>query len=443
MGRWHIRMAAAALATVGLISAVPAAAADTTQHYTGQLADGSTWIADVPGSWNGTMILYSHGFGPLTAQDAPDPTTQADLLNAGYALVGSSYSGPSWWALASAVPDQFGALHAIERTTGSPKRTIAWGTSMGGLISALEAEAPGRELAGVLTTCGLVAGALNLNNYQLDGEYALARLLAPGAQIPLVRFTSQAEAATSATALTAATTAAQNTAAGRARIALAAALMNEPTWFSGGTAPAPTDYTGQEAQQEQELTGFVLGFVVTGRYQIELAAGGNSSYTKGVDYAALLARSSQANQVRALYREAGIDLNADLTDLTANAGITPDPQAIETLGHTSMVTGRLRTPELDIHTIDDQLVPVGQENWYAQRVRAAGDGNLLRQSFVDTTGHCAFQPSETIAALHALESRIGTGRWGDVTEPARLNAEAATLGAAGRYLRFYPPRLSR
>ncbi len=102
-----------------------------------------------------------------------------------------------------------------------------------------------------------------------------------------------------------------------------------------------------------------------------------------------------------------------------------------------MPTGRLRAPELDIHTIADQLVPVEQENWYARRVAAAGAGHLLRQAFIKGTGHCAFQPSETIAALHALEARVSTGWWGDAARPERLNAAAGT----GRYLRFTVPHL--
>ena len=76
--------------------------------YTGTLANGTTWVADVPANWNGTLLLYSHGFGPLTAADAPDPGTQAALLARGYALAGSSYdpNGSAWarsrcWALAS------------------------------------------------------------------------------------------------------------------------------------------------------------------------------------------------------------------------------------------------------------------------------------------------------------------------------------------------------
>jgi hypothetical protein len=443
MRRWYGRVAALAgtiLMAIGLTAGVAAGAASG--HHTGQLPDGATWVADVPAAWNGTTILYSHGFGPLAAQNAPDDATRQALLDGGYALVGSSYSGPSWWALASAVDDQFGALAALERLTGPSRRTLAWGTSMGGLVSALEAEDGGHRLDGVLSTCGLVAGGLNLNNYQLDGEYALSHLLAPGQNVKLVRFGSADEASASAAALTKIATDAQATPAGQARIALAAALMDEPTWFSGPTPPAPADYAGQEIQQQQELAQFVLGFVVSGRYQIELAAGGNSAFTAGVDYRALLAGSSHARQVRALYRAAGLDLDADLAALIRDAGIRPDAAAVRTLARTSTVTGRLRVPTLDIHTTDDQLVPVEQEDWYGKRVRHAGGGALLRQAYVGTTGHCAFRPAESIAALHALESRVETGRWGDVTEPRRLNEAADQLGGGGRYVRFDPPRLT-
>ncbi|MEU0795809.1 alpha/beta hydrolase [Amycolatopsis sp. NPDC005961] len=443
MRRWYGRVVALAgsiMLAIGLTSGVAAGAASG--HHTGQLPDGATWVADVPDAWNGTTILYSHGFGPLAAQNAPNDETKQALLGSGYALVGSSYSGPSWWALASAVRDQFGALTALEQLTGKPRRTIAWGTSMGGLVSALEAEDGGRRLDGVLSTCGLVAGGLNLNNYQLDGEYALAHLLAPAQDVKLVRFASPDEASASAAALTKIATDAQATPAGQARIALAAALMNEPGWFTGATPPAPTDYAGQEAQQQQELSQFVLGFVVTGRYQIELAAGGNSASTAGVDYRKLLGDSSHARQVRALYRAAGLDLEADLATLTRDADIRPDPQAVRTLARTSTVTGRLRVPTLDIHTTADQLVPVEQEDWYGEQVHRAGAGGLLRQAYVGATGHCAFQPSESIAALHALESRIETGRWGHVASPERLNEAADELGGAGRYVRFDPPELT-
>ncbi|KDN17252.1 alpha/beta hydrolase [Amycolatopsis rifamycinica] len=442
MSKWLRRAAALAVTTLtafGLTTGSTAQAA-TPAHYTGQLPGGASWVADVPAGWNGTVILYSHGFGPLEARDAPDEPTGQALLAAGYALVGSSYSGPSLWALASAPRDQFASLEELVRKIGEPRRTIAWGTSMGGLVSALEAESGHRRLDGALTTCGLVAGALNLDNYQLDGEYALSRLLAPAQPVKLVRYAS-AEEATAAAALTKVVTDAQDTAAGRARIALGAALMNMPPWLTGTAPPGPADYAGQEQQQQQALAQFVLGFVMSGRYQIELAAGGNSAFTRGADYRALLAGSPLARQVRALYRTAGLDLGADLADLTRHADVTADPQAVGTLARTSVATGRLRVPSLAIHTTADHLVPVEQENWYAHRVRSAGREPLLRQAYVGAAGHCAFQPSETLAALHALESRIETGRWSDL-RPERLNAAAAELGAPGRYLRYTPAPLT-
>ena len=436
---------AATAVTFVLASAAPGAtaASGASTHDTGSLADGATWVADVPASWNGTIILYSHGFGPLTAQDAPDPATQADLLGLGYALVGSSYSGPSWWALASAVKDQFASLAAAEKLTGRPRRAIAWGTSMGGLVSAEESQDAQGRISGTLTTCGLVAGALSLNNYQLDGEYALNELLAPSQHIQLVRYATAGQATAAATALATVTGNAQATAPGRARIALGAALLNEPTWFSGATAPSPADYGAQEQQQADELSNFVLPFIMGARYQIELAAGGNSSFTEGVNYARVLRRSSFLPEVTSLYRAAGLSLGADLATLTRNADITADPGAIATLGRTSMVTGRLAVPELDIHTIADQLVPVEQENWYRQRVTRAGSSPLFRQAFVNATGHCNFQPAGYIAALRALEYRLDTGRWGDVTQASALNAAASAtgLGAFDPYLPFEPPAL--
>ena len=176
--------AAIALVAAGTSLAVPGAAraagAAPGTQVTGTLANGTVWIAEYPANWNGTLILYSHGFGPLTAADAPDPNTQAALLADGYALSGSSYDpNNSEWALDTAVSDQFGTLAAVESTVlpSRPRHVIAMGTSMGGLVSALEAQTGRGKIDGALTTCGIVGGGVNLNEYQIDGEYAIAQLL--------------------------------------------------------------------------------------------------------------------------------------------------------------------------------------------------------------------------------------------------------------------------
>ena len=70
----------------------------------------------MPSSWNGILVLYSHGFGPPLPANAPDAATRDALLARGYALAGSSYDpAGSWWALNTAVSDQFATIGAVRR----------------------------------------------------------------------------------------------------------------------------------------------------------------------------------------------------------------------------------------------------------------------------------------------------------------------------------------
>jgi pimeloyl-ACP methyl ester carboxylesterase len=434
----------AAPAAVSAVSAVSAASPGG--HVTGTLPDGATWVADLPAQWNGTLLLFSHGFGPQVAQDAPDPATSAALLARGYALAGSSYDPHgSMWALDSALRDQFQTLQAVEAGVlpGRPRQVLAVGQSMGGLVSALEAQDGGGRINGALTTCGIVAGAINLNNYQLDGEYALAQLLLPGQQIKLARFTSAADALATAATLQTAAAQAQQTSAGRARLALAMAFINVPPWAASQAAPPPpSDPAAQEAAQyDVEFTGSfsTLGFIEYARPSIDQAAGGSGTWTSGVDFAAVLAQSPYKREVAALYRAAGLSLRGDLTALTQQADITADPWAVRSLEQTSVPSGYLAVPELDLHTISDQLVPVQQENCYAHRVRAAGSSELLRQAYVASVGHCNFSPAELVAGVLAISHRVTTGRWDFAAEPDSLDQVAGGLGLGAARFAYYHP----
>ena len=441
----------AVAALLGVPATAPASAVtDSGGQVTGTLPDGGTWVADLPAQWNGTLLLYSHGFGPLTAADAPDPATSAALLARGYALAGSSYDpNGSEWALDSAVRDQFQTLQTVEQTVlpGPPQQVIAVGTSMGGLVSALEAQDGAGRINGALTTCGIVAGAINLNNYQLDGEYALAQLLLPGQQVQLVRFADANQALGTAATLQNAAAQAQQSAAGRARLALAMAFINVPPWAPGQTAPPPpSDPSAQEAAQYQvEFTGSfsTLDFIEAGRPSIDQAAGGSGTWTAGVNFAGVLLRSPYLREVAALYRAAGLSLRSDLDTLTRNANITADPGALASLRQTSVPTGHLAVPELDLHTVSDQLVPVQQENFYAGRAFVAGSGALLRQAYVASVGHCNFSSAELVAGVLAIGHRITTGRWDSVAEPDSLNQVAAGLGLGpARFVNYRPGPLT-
>lgn len=437
-----------ALAAYALVPP-PASSAPSSVQVTGTLADGATWIADVPAHWNGILVLYSHGFGPPLPANAPDPATKDALLVRGYALAGSSFDPDgSWWALESAVRDQFETIDAAtaDALPREPDRVLALGTSMGGLVSALEAEQSGGRIDGALSTCGLVAGAIHLNNYQLHAAYTIATLLLPPGQAPaLVNFAGPAEGAATGATLTAAAMEAQKTAAGRARLALAFAFLNVVPQAPGLPEPARNDPAAIEAAQyASAVESFpVFDFVEFGRFWIELSAGGNASWTLGEDFAALLTQSPYRHVVRSLYREAGLELKTDLAALNAGADIPADPAAIASLQRTSVPTGELDVPHLTLHTVADPLVPVQHEDEYASVVRAAGGKSLLRQAYVDRWGHCTFTAAELVAGLEAVRQRVETGRWGAVAEPQKLDAYAHGLGLGGAaFVHYEPPALS-
>jgi alpha-beta hydrolase superfamily lysophospholipase len=448
--RYLVRVAclAAGLALAAVAATCSTALAATT-HATGTLADGATWIADVPDNWNGTLLIYSHGFGPLTAADAPDAASANALLARGYALAGSSYDPTgSWWALKSAVDDQFQTITAATTSAlpHAPSRVIAVGSSMGGLISALEAERGAGHIDGALTTCGIVAGGVRLNNYQLDGEYVMSKLLAT-TPVQLVNFFPNfAAGIATGFQLQAIANQAQTTAQGRARLALAMAFLNATPDVAGQPAPPFFDADAVEAAQFSSMFGGgfpIIAFVNAARPWIEMSAGGNASWTKGENFALLLAQSPYAFNVARLYREAGLNLWADLSALNAGANIPADPSAIASLEQTSVPTGRLQVPELDLHTIHDPLVPVEMESTYAAVVRSAGANDLLRQAYVDRFGHCAFSASEIVAGVEAVNHRIDTGHWDSVAEPQKLEDFANGLGLdAAAFVRFQPFPLS-
>jgi pimeloyl-ACP methyl ester carboxylesterase len=414
-------------------SAVPQTCGGTGSVTTvnGSLTDGAQYEFQCPpGSWNGTLFLYSHGYvtpgSANPAQDVGDPVTGAWLLGHGFALAGSSYS-TTGWAIAQALPDQISTLDAFRHAYGQPGQTIAWGHSLGGIITAgLVQRYPSRFTA-ALPMCGVLAGGVATWNTALDSAFAFRQLLAPSSGLQLVNITSPA--ANLGIAETAAAQA-QATPAGQARIALAAALGDTPGWFTPLSAePATSDYAAQEANQYLWDAKVDFPFVFDFRANLELDAGGNPSWTTGVDFARQLRKSADYQEVVHLYRAAGLNLRDDLRSLNKAARIGADPKAVAYLARNISFNGRISVPVLTVHTTGDGLVVPENEQAYAAVVAKAGNSSLLRQEFVSRAGHCAFTPAETIAAVQVLLNRVNTGRWdAQALLPASLNAAAAALG---------------
>jgi len=429
-------MALAAALVVGGLTASSAAASvtgstcgGTTGGTTvnGTLADGATYEIQCPaGTWNGTLFLYSHGYvapgSANPATDVGDPITGAYLLAHGYALAGSSYASTGW-AIQQALPDQVNTLNAFDAAYGKPRTTIAWGHSLGGIITAGLIQDYPNLFNAALPMCGVLSGGVATWNTALDGAFAFQQLIDP--QIQVVNITDTDNLANAEAAVTAA----QKTPQGQARLALVAALDDTPGWFTPLSAePAATDYAAQEYNQFLWDTGVTFPFIFALRAELEARAGGNVSWNTGVNYFTDLAKSADLREVTALYKAAGLSLTKDLLTLNSAPRISAKPSAVAYLAKYISFNGDISVPVLSMHTTGDGLVVPQNEQAYRSVVDRDGNGNLLRQIFVARAGHCAFTPAETITAAQTLLNRLATGHW-NVPSPAGLNAEAMALGS--------------
>jgi pimeloyl-ACP methyl ester carboxylesterase len=424
----------AALVIGGLTAGSATASADgqtcggtgAPQTVNGTLADGATYKIDCPpGTWNGTLFLYSHGYvvpgSKNPAQDVGDPLTGNYLLSHGYALAGSSYA-TTGWAIQQALPDQVNTLNAFDSTFGKPSTTIAWGHSLGGIITAGLIQDYPNLFNAALPMCGVLAGGVATWNTALDGAFAFQQLIAPNIQVVNINDPSNLTKGEAALA------AAQKTKQGQARLALVAALGDTPGWFTPlSPEPAATDYAAQEQNQFEWDSQVTFPFVLAFRAELEARAGGNVSWNTGVNYVADLAKSADLKEVAALYRAAGLSLTKDLLTLNSAPRISAKPSAVAYLAKYIAFNGDISIPVLTMHTTGDGLVVPENEQAYRSVVNRAGNGRLLRQIFVNRAGHCAFTPAETITAVQTLLNRLSTGHW-NVPSPAELNTEAASLG---------------
>lgn len=431
----------------GLTIGARTAYSSSLETLTGTFSDGATYLIEKPNPWNGTLVLYSHGYvtpgSPNPARDVGDVGTRSWLLTNGYALAGSSYA-TTGWALQQAFTDQISVLNTFDSEVGAPQRTIAWGHSLGGIITAGLVQLYPQRFDGALPMCGVIAGGVGTWNVVLDSAFAFNLLLANNS-LQVVRSTNpNANLAAAENALAVA----QSTPQGRARLALAAALGDLPGWFSSSSPePAATDYTTQEYNQflwEQQVD---FPFAWALRKELELRAGGNVSWNTGVNYNVQLSHSVDQAEVQALYAQAGLSLDADLATLQAAPRISADPNAVAYLNQYISFNGKINIPVLTMHTTGDGLVLNEDEQAYASVVRSNGNNSLLRETFVHRAGHCTFTPAETVTAFQTLINRLNTGQWQGSTDPTTMNAEAAALGplniAPSAFIDYQPAQFLR
>ena len=422
-----------ALATLVACMSLCVAQAASPNHTEGQTAAGASYVVQMPAHWNHKVLLYSHGYRmPGTANSAQAaPIGGADLLlKKGFALLGSSYRSQGW-AVEVAPLDQLLALDAFENQHGKPKSVIAWGDSMGALVTIKLLEEHPDRIDGAIALCGSVVGTPGMMNQALDAAFALKVLVDPQGDLALV-----GSGANDPQKVKALLEKAASTAPGKARLVLAGVLAQIPLGSEESQSEngIPDVASAQTIYQATLMMGAFFP-----RDDQERRAGGNGSWNVGVDYAKQLDATGHRALVESAYAAANTDLSKDLGTLAVAPRIAGDRHAVNYLKANYAPSGRLQRPVVTLHTTGDAMTMASYESAYRDTVRAAGRDTFLRQLYVRRAGHCTYSPTEAAVAVLAVNARIDAHRWVDDASAKRMNAAARALGDADAHFVDFQP----
>ncbi|HEY0169131.1 MAG TPA: hypothetical protein VGB75_18950 [Jatrophihabitans sp.] len=400
---------------------------DCASECTGEL-DGAKYAIKLPSSWNGTLLLYSHGyrfaapappsFDPVDT-DAQVSSTDSDgtgsdplsasLLEAGYALAGSSYKS-NGWATADGVKAGVDLRAHFVKLVGTPKRTYVWGDSLGGLVSQLLAEAHPDWVDGAAPMCGVLGGPTRNFDTALDVAFAVKALIDP--QLKLTGYTDQQDATANWEHASAAVqkAAADVAGGGTAKVMFIGSLVDAPTataTYDGHDLPSQV-----KARVEALLTA--LAFGTSGRYELEQRVGGNPSGNSDADYPSRIDEAETS-----LIGTVGGKVEALQQQLAAAPRVSADATARSAFEKLGDPTGKLTVPTLTMHTEQDPLVLVQNETVFEARVREAKRSDKLVQLYIAPpktysetakapygAGHCRFSDGQRLGLVNVLDGWV-------------------------------------
>jgi hypothetical protein len=422
--------------------------------------NGAAYEIVMPETWNGSLLLYSHGyrpaepfppnFNPVETTPVPVPGWQSGdkglgetLLSRGYALAGSAYSSNGW-----AVEDGVRAgeeLYAFfTEQIGVPNRVYVWGDSLGGLITQTLAERHPDWVDGAAPLCGVMAGVVPNVGLALDATYGVQQLIYPTMKISNFDSYEDALASWEGAASRLIDSARKQDTDAIGRIFTVAAIVDAPaqTYRYDGSGVVST----VSGTIESLLTAIAYGTV--GRYEIEQRFGGSIVGNVGSDYAARL-DESERESIDAIGGDGAAARNVAILD--AGPRVEADPvaeaAALERGGDPS---GAVQVPTITMHTKADPLVIAQNQSFFRDRyIAQQGAGNVkggLIQLFTvpppeysqETgapygAGHCNFTPDSRVAVIDLLDTWVRDGIY-----PGQ-GAIADAMGPMSGYAAAYTP----
>ena len=415
----------AAALVVASLSAVPAHAAATgplcdgkvpVQTCQGTTSDGAPYVMMVPANFNGMVSLYSHGYrynidlpssiplvGGYKVTNTPEPvpggnTTVANyFLSNGIAIMGSGFARQGW-NVDSALATNVELIDTFKKKFTTTTKVVAWGSSLGGIITQSLAEKNPGLVSAVAPMCLAdnisaqlsMAGdflwglkiffdpTIKAGNYSA-GALGYAEALGDIGKVLTVFGKLQASMATGAWPDTASTAGKQLQTAGIPSrsalllVGLAAGIPTQSASFDSVSGPEgalkltfPLAVSPALAVLENGANSAILGILAT--YDLELQTGGSVFDNSSVDYAARVADSS-------VIFNAALSGNTAITGMLGVLAASPRAKATTSMNSLAATTGKINVPTIYMSGVADPITPAGATqrmiDKYAEQYEAA------------------------------------------------------------------------
>jgi hypothetical protein len=396
-------------------------------------SEGFPYDIRLPRTWNGTLLIYSHGLRPQDAIEANEDFTPiaeaapglaggasvvADgLLEEGYALVGAG-SPQGGWSIDEALQSVAQAREVFVQNVGVPNRIYTWGQSLGGLVS-IRSQQTRPWVNGSASLCGLLGG-LNPNmDLALDVAFGVKALIDP--RLILTGYSSATQARKEFRRAIAALQAAADdpTGQGLAKLRVIAAMTETPTRTRTSSGLGPEKL----GTALVENLGRLLARSTLERYGVEQQYGGNPSTNVGVNYGARVT-GEEAIEIDATVGS-GTTLSL-LREIASQPAVEADSRAREAAAADYPAPSALDRPIVSIHTAEDPLAILANETLFGSRA-ANVSGQEIRWLNINVSqppvpfpdeggaaygvGHCNFTAGTLVGVVQVLDDWVRLGRF--------------------------------
>jgi len=372
--------------------------------YFGEHAKAGYQI-EVPDDWNGSLVLWAHGYaGEGPALVVQQPPIRDHLLANGFAWAASSYRSNSY-VPGTGAKDTHRLIGLFNGLVGRADRVYISGFSMGGHVTGLAIEQWPQSFVGALPMCGVMGDSELFDYFQdayLVGESLIGNNPPEVPSPPDYGFNG------------------------------ANAVFLGLSDLPGGLFPGSLNSAGETYKGIiKNLTGgdrptFEESFVAgpNGALFVLFGVSGTGNGRENLETIYQFDNDPSLSPEEEDFNSLIIRLAAD-PQYRRRDGLGSLPGSRGN-GDSPPINGDISVPVLSMHTIGELFVPFHMQQIYARRVASQGKGDLLVHRSIRDVRHCGFTYLEMTEAFDDLVTWVESGvkAGGDsVLDPVTVSAD--------------------